>query len=193
MLGDSHLDPTENVHKLRELCLKDAAKNRIPNQAELEDPDRQRGPRLPHGKLLAKLQALAPQLTARDGSPGDVALYFPRRPDELGDAIREGAGLATNDPEFFLFNKYVGGFPKEELPEYGYVDLDTSLLATHEHLRSWRTVVIGLIKAGVIAYNVAIREFGDPTLDPRSARWFRETNDWRIKSPNEARTRSQLA
>lgn len=191
-LGDKRLNPEEAVCREREALIEKAAVFRMPDQAEMENPDRQYGPRIPFQNLLDRLRSLAPALAAKNGSLGNVALYFPRTAEELDEAIREGQGIDTNDPEFFLHHKYVGGFPKEELPEFGYMDTDTSKVATHEHLRCWRTVLIGLIKAGVISYQQAIQEFGDPGGDQRSKRWFRETETWR-KTPELAFTRRQIA
>lgn len=187
-LGDKRLSPEEGVVMLREKALKQAANHRIPHQVELENPDREYGPRIPHDMLMLRLAKLNTAISFKDGSLGNIAVYFPRNTDELTEALHEGGPK----DEFFIFNKYVGGFPKTEIPEYSYVDLDTSKLATREHTRSWRSVLIGLIKAGVLSYQKAIAEFGDPATDQRSARWFRETTEWRQK-PTEAFTRRQLA
>lgn len=177
-LGDAKLDAKENVAKLRELALKDASKYRIENQDELTDAKRSEGRRLSHTEILGRLQRLVPDLTAKEGSPGNLALYCPRTVDQVDAAIREGSGGSGNDL-FFLMNRYVGGLPKEELPEWGYLDIDTSLLATREHLRGWRTILIGLIRAGVLSYDAACAEFGDPATDPRAVQWMRKTLEWR--------------
>jgi hypothetical protein len=175
MLGDSHLNPEEAVFREREKCLKEASKYRIANQDELADAKRSEGSRLSFSAVLAKLQKIVPGLVARDGSPGNLALYYPKTAKQLDEALREGG---TSD-EFFIFNRYVGGFPKEELPEWGYVDIDTSLIATREHLRGWRTVLIGLMNAGILSYADATREFGDPAMDKRNTVWMTKTLEWR--------------
>ncbi len=190
-LGDKRLNPEEAVAREREALLKKASAFRMPDQDEMEQPEREYGPRLSSDALLGRLRTIAPQLSARDGAPGHISLYYPRRGDELDEAIREGVGLESNDPIFFLHNKYVGGFPKEDIPEYSYVDIDSSLVATHEHTRSWRSVLIGLLKAGVISYSQAVQAFGDPANDQRSKRWFRETLEWRT-APDRAFTRRQI-
>lgn len=177
-LGDKRLDPKEGVAYQREKCLKQASQFKIEDQDELADGQRVYGPRLAYSNLLARLEKLAPGLEARDGARGQLALYFPRKPKELDAAIREGSG--GNGDLFFLLHKYVGGFPKEEIPEWGYVDIDTSLIATREHLRGWRTVLIGLMHCSVISYQQAIDEFGDPSHDPRSKVWNKKTAEWRM-------------
>lgn len=174
-LGDKRLNPEEGVIKEREALLKKASVYKIEDQGELQNEKRSEGSRLAFSQLLQKLQRIAPDLQARDGLPGNVALYYPRTAEQLDAALREGG---QNDL-FFIFNKYVGGFPKEELPEWGYVDIDTSLIATREHLRGWRTVLIGLIRAGVISYQQAIDEFGDPATDPRNVVWMKKLEEWR--------------
>lgn len=187
MLGDSHLDPRENVIKLREQCLKLASRYITEDQAELQNADRSAGVRLPYAELLRRLRKICPKLTAKEGSPGNIALYYPRNSDELYEVLTDG-GYSTDT--FFIFNKYVGGMPKEELPEWGYVDIDTSLIATREHLRGWRTILIGLLLAGTVSYAEVSKEFGDPANDPRNAVWMKKTLEWRL-SPGKKFTLGQ--
>lgn len=175
MLGDSHLDPIENVHKLREKCLKDASKYKIEDQEQLQDAKRSEGSRLGYAELLSRLQKIVPDLVAREGSAGNLALYCPRTTNQLDAALREGG----SGDLFFIFNRYVGGLPKRELPEWGYVDIDTSLIATREHLRGWRTILIGLIRCGVLSYADAVTEFGDPSGDQRNTVWMKKLLEWR--------------
>src|SRR5690242_6202444 len=187
MLGDSHLDARENVAKMREQCLKLASKYITEDQAELQNADRSIGARMPHAELLRRLKKICPQLTAREGSPGNIALYYPRNSDELYEALTDGS---YSTDTFFIFNKYVGGMPKEDLPEWGYVDIDTSLIATHEHLRGWRTILIGLLKAGAVSYAEVVKEFGDPAMDKRNSVWMKKTLEWR-QSPRKKFTLGQ--
>ena len=177
-LGDRRLNVEEGVAKLRELALKDASKYKIANQKELTDPKRSDGTRLDYTEIVERLQRIVPDLSIKEGSPGQLALYCPRNTDQLDAAIREASGGSGNDL-FFLFNRYVGGLPKQELPEWGFLGIDTSLLPTRELLRGWRTILIGLIRAGVLSYNDAITEFGDPALDPRNVEWMKKTSEWR--------------
>lgn len=174
-LGDKRLNPVEGVSKLREDCLKDASKFRIPDQDELSNSERSIGSRMPYTELLTRLQKRVPDLVAKEGSPGNLALYCPRTTEQLDAALREGG----NSDFFFIFNRYVGGMPKEDLPEWGYVDIDTSLIATREHLRGWRTILIGLIRCGVLSYEDAVAEFGDPSADQRNTVWMKKLLEWR--------------
>lgn len=186
-LGDKRLDPKEGVAMQREKCLQAASRYRIDQQDELSDERRSQGVRLSSSQLLARLEKLVPGLKGRDGYPGNLALYYPRTEKQLYEALVEGG---AND-EFFIFHRYVGGFSKDDLPEWGYVDLDTSLIATREHLRGWRTVLIGLMHAGILSYQDAIQEFGDPAGDQRSKIWMQKTLEWR-QNPSQKFTLSQF-
>src|SRR6185437_14497578 len=115
-LGDKRLNPEEGVIKEREELLKKASVYRVEDQGELENPERSSGSRMAYSELLRRLMLICPELTARDGSAGNLALYYPRDVDELDEACREGGCTDI----FFILNKYVGGIPKEELPEWGY-------------------------------------------------------------------------
>ena len=177
-LGDKRLDPIENVARKREECLAMASKRRLPNQEDLEDPDRAFGPRLQHTDFISRLRKVVKNLKVLDGSPGSVALYAPRTSKEITDHekqwFEEQADASFRDCKrqdiFFLHHKYVGGFPKQELQEYSTIDVDNARLATKEH-RSWRTVLINLIQQGVVSYRAVVREFGDCGTDRRGWRW----------------------
>lgn len=174
-LGDQRLDPKENVAKLREELLAVEAKKRLYKQEELEDPSRALGPRLQFTEVISRLRRIIPSLKVLDGSPGSVALYVPCNDAEL----KEATEAWQNDRDvFFLRNKYVGGFPKQELQEYSTVDIDTSMLPTKEN-RGWRSVLIPLIQHGLVSYRAVIKEFGDVGTDRRGWRWREQTAKWR--------------
>lgn len=185
-LGDERLDPTENVAKKREECLAMAANKRIYKQDELEDPTRALGPRIPFGEMVRKLRKLIPSVKVLDGSPGNVALYVPRDSGEVQARFYEwyqeqeeaAARGRKRQDFFFLYHKYVGGFPKAELQEFTTIDIDNANLGTKEH-RSWRTVLIGLLRQGLISYADVVREFGDIGTDRRGWRWNDSTRLWR--------------
>lgn len=176
MLGDKHLDPEESVIREREDLLKQAAKMRIHGQDELEQSERSAGPRMGWTELLRKLWKCNPQIRVKDGSPGSIALYILKKPWESEESDYTSEDRPKDD--FFVDHKYVGGFQKESMPEYSHVTLDTSNLPVRE-LRGWRSVLIKLIKAGVISYRAAIQEFGDPSLDQRSRFWCEQLAQFR--------------
>ena len=171
-LGDTHLNPEETVIREREELLTLAASRKIHGQAELEDPRRAYGPRLQYTEIVSKLSRLNSRLKFLEGSPGNLALYLPKKRNEYNAEERE-----WDKDAFFWHHKYVGGIPKEELPEYGYVTLDSSNLPVRE-IKSWRSVLIALIKAGAITYTQAITEFGE-AVGPRSVRWHEQLRGYR--------------
>lgn len=174
-LGDKRLNEDEAVYKLREECLNKASANRLYKQEELENPNRAFGARIQFAEMVAKLQRLIPSMRVLDGSPGNVALYTPRNRSEFEEAKR---GWQNDRDIFFMRYKYVGGFPKKELPEYSTVDVDTSLLPTKEN-RGWRSVLIPLIQQGLVSYRAVVKEFGDVGTDKRGWRWLEQTQKWR--------------
>jgi hypothetical protein len=174
-LGDKRLDPAENVAKQREELLAMAAKHKLGKQDELEDPERAKGPRLHCNDIIRRLLKVIPTLRVKDGSPGNVALYIHRNPAEVEDAINSWEfGKNT----FFLYHKYVGGLPNAQIPEFSTIDIDSSHLPTREH-RGWRSVLITLLKQGIVSYNALIKEFGDVGTDRRGWRWNEQTQKWR--------------
>jgi|SRR5581483_775733 len=182
-LGDKRLNPEEGVIKQREELLSRAGKFRIYGQDELEDPDRALGPKLSYTEIISRLRRITPKLKAIDGSPGNIAVYFPRNARDYEDTVREWDYEHDNkrDP-FFRRHRYVCGFPKHDLPEYSTVDVDTSLLPTREK-RGWRTVLIALIKQGTMSYNEAVAQFGDVGTDRRGWRWNEQLAPWK-NNPN---------
>lgn len=185
-LGDKRLDPKESVAQKREECLSMAAKKRIYKQDELEDAQRALGPRIHSGEMVRKLRKLIPGLKFLDGSPGNIALYAPRHRGEIEARYyewyqeqEEAASRGRKRQDFFfLFHKYVGGFPKGELQEYTTIDIDNANLGTKEH-RSWRTVLIALVRQGLVSYESVVKEFGDVGTDRRGWRWKDTLRKWR--------------
>ena len=170
-LGDKRLDPAEGVAQKREECLAMAAQKRLYGQDELEDPNRACGPRIQFADILSKLRRLIPSLVVKDGSPGSVALYYPRNRKEFTEALR---AWQWDRDYFFLKYKYVGGFEKQPLHEFSTLDVDNARLATKEH-RGWRTVLISLIQQGCVSYRKTVNEFGDVGTDQRGWRWKEAT------------------
>jgi hypothetical protein len=179
-LGDERLNPEENVARLREDILKQESKKKIWGQEELEDPERSSGPCIQWDRLIGRLKRCNPGIQVRDGIPGNVALYFRKRPDEYTEAddvvltnpeLARAMNIPVPEDDFFVHHKYVGGFEMKPMPEWAHVTLDSSEIA-HREVRGWRSVLLALIKARVITYEAAVAEFGDPQADSRSGRWF---------------------
>jgi hypothetical protein len=193
-LGDHRLDPKESVAREREALLDKVSKKQIAGQKELEDFERSRGNRLQFTEIIGRLKREITDLKVLEGSPGNVALYFPRDGADR-EATRNEIDWMNppKDIGFFVHFKYVGGMPKTEIPEYGSVDIDTSGLPTREGWmeggrfiqgHSWRTTLIMLMKAGAISYNACVEQFGDVGTDKRGWRWREQTAPWR-NNPDE--------
>lgn len=191
-LGDKRLSPEEGVIKLRQECLEQAAANRIPFQKELEDQERSAGPRLYYTEIIQRIRKAAgytadgnPRIQILDGSPGNVAIYRIKHRGEYDgseflETRRPPNGLHR---DFFKDHVYVTGMPKDWLPEYSHVILDTSLLPVRE-IRGWRSVVMALVKSGALTYQQAINQFGEAN-GQRSTPWHEQLRSFKYGAPNE--------
>jgi hypothetical protein len=150
--GDKALNPEEGVAKFREENNAMLESRKLTKQAELEDEERSAGPRLAYQEITRRIHQCNPQLIVKDGTPGNVALY----------------AMVVNE-EGQREMQYVGGMPKEPLPEYSHVIVDERGLPKRE-FRGWRSVLIGLVKNRVLTYQDTVRQFGE-ALGQRSWRW----------------------
>ena len=147
--------------------LKNARRYRIHGQDELEDSGRSGGARLYYTEIIRRIQNLNPSILIKEGSDGQVAIYRPKRRDEYDwEQFDPKAGA-----NWRWDHEYVSGMPKDWVPEYSGITLDSSNLPTRE-FRGWRSVLIALIKGRALRYRDVIREFGDPSNDRRSSLWF---------------------
>jgi hypothetical protein len=79
-----------------------AAKSRFHDQDELEDVDRAIGARRSGREFASLLQICFPFLLIKEGLPGSIAVYRPRRKDDIpGDPSK---------PEWYRDHVYVTGF-----------------------------------------------------------------------------------
>lgn len=173
-LGDKRLSPEEALIREREELLKQAATRRIAGQDELEDVNRSSGARMSYVDVIRRVRKANYEIHVVDGAPGNVAFYLPRKKHEFPDPQERD----WTKSEFFWDHRYIGGCPKTELPEFSHVDVDASRLATRENIRSWRSVLISLVKTGALSYSEAVREFGEP-VGPRGGRWFDQLKEYR--------------
>lgn len=171
-LGDTHLDPKEEVARQRQELLHEIAKRKAYGQDELDKAERSQGARLYYSTFLRKLKKIYPQLLIKDGIPGNVALYRPKTEMEI---LRDGYDLEA--PRWYNEHKYFAGFPKDHIPEWGHLLNDTDGIAVRE-VRGWRTVLIAFIKQRVLTYRAVVAEFGDPSNDQRSRFWFEQLQEF---------------
>jgi hypothetical protein len=187
-LGDKRLNPEEVVAREREDLLRIESKKKIWGQEELEDPERSSGTRLQWQEVIRRIQLCNPGIRVKDSQGGNaVALYLRKRNDEYTESdeimltapeIARAMNIPVPEDDFFIHHRYLTGFDKHPMPEYSHVTLDSSHIA-HREYRSWRSVLLALIKARAITYASTIQHFGDPESDKRSGRWDEQTQMYR--------------
>lgn len=160
-LGYKKLDGQGLMDRELELTANMNAKYRMHGQDDLEQQERSAGPRMEPSEFIRRVRKENSQLIVRDGGViGSVALYVYVEPKDR----MEG----SEDEPF----KYVGGFPWHPLPEFAHLIVDDRGLPKREY-RGWRSALISLIKAKVLTYHQAVRQFGEP-IGQRADRWFSE-------------------
>ncbi len=143
-LGDKKLDAKENLAKLKEKNQELIDAKKLPNQSELENVEKALGQRMHWSEFVQRLQKLNYDILAEDGgAPNAIALRVPWQNED---------GTLTK--------KYVGGFYKEVLPEFSAVIVDDKGLP-HREIRGWRSVLLGLMKQGILTFIEIEKEFGD--------------------------------
>lgn len=172
-LGDKRLNPEESVHRERESLLKLASTRKIAGQEELEDAERSAGPRMAWQEIVRRLRLCNPKLHFADSQGGSsLAVYRQKTRGELAEHIWD-----REKHDWWNEHVYVGGFPKEDMPEYSHVILDTSNLPIRE-IRGWRSVLIALIRGHAITYQQAVKQFGEAS-GQRSGRWHEQLRSYR--------------
>lgn len=172
-LGDRSLNPEESVIRLREENNSLLNNRRLHRQAELSDANRSAGPRLSWQEVVFRLSKCNPSLLFTDGSAGNVAIYRPFNRQELAEREYD-----WTRPAWWNDHQYVGGFPKDWLPEYSHVRTNERNLPTREY-RGWRSVLLSLLKANAITIECANRHFGAAT-GQRSWSWNQQIQEMRV-------------
>jgi hypothetical protein len=174
-LGDTRLNPEESVYREREELLRMASTRKIDGQAELEDAERSMGPRITWQELIRRLCLCNSRLYFADAQGGKhIAVYRPKTSLERSEEEYD-----HDKQPWWNDHKYVGGFPKEDMPEWSHVILDSSMLPVRE-VRGWRSVLMSIIKAGGMTYASASKQFGEPT-DQRSGRWHEQLQPYKYR------------
>jgi hypothetical protein len=76
--------------------------------------------------------------------------------------------------------KFLCAFDKGPLPEFSFIFTDAADLPIKEK-RGWRTVLVRLLKMGVISWSEVISGFGDASHSVSSGRWNFNTREFRNK------------
>ncbi len=156
------LSTSEHTYRLREMNYFSHAvkRQRWENQADYENSVARIGKPMHHSDLLRKLRRLVPNIYVMDGRiVGDLAVFqtYPcGQPDLDGNSFR------------YLF--YI---PTGVLPEFSQYEFDHRDVPIRESRRGWRTVLLRLIKIGLLSEETSNREFGRAE-GPASNVWHRQ-------------------
>jgi hypothetical protein len=154
------LSTEEHLENQREKNYRAASKQRWSNQEDYENEEARWGYVMDSSEVLRKIFKLIPHdLFITDGRIiGDLALYRvygSPQPDLDGRTFR------------YLF--YI---PQSRLPEFSQYEFDHRDVPIREKRRGWRTVLLRLIKTGLVTEEQVEEEFG-PALGEASTVWRR--------------------
>jgi hypothetical protein len=161
------LSTAEHTARLKELNYSSHAvqKQRWENQEDYENTVARLGTPMHHSDLLYKIRRLVPNLYITEGRIiGDLAVFqtYPcPQPDLEGRDFR------------YLF--YI---PTGVLPEFSQYEFDERDVPIRESKRGWRTVLLRLIKMGLLSEEACDREFGR-AQGIASTVWYRQLYQFR--------------
>lgn len=157
-LGDTRLDPKENIAKLKEKITAQRKKHILPEQPYLL-MQAAIGKPMGWNEFVLKLKRLNPNLIIMDGGyPNSIQLRIP--------------DPSNTDPKD-RGTTYVGGFKKQVLSEFDTATTDQWGVA-EKFERGWRTVVLNLIEWGYATKKDADRIFGEASGHQRSDLWAKK-------------------
>lgn len=165
------LSTEEHTARLRETNNNSAAvkAQRWAHQEDYRDDRARVGRVIPSGEFLEHIRRLVPELYITDGRiVGDVAIFrtYPQPQERLGG----------QDFEYLFY------CPTGLLTEYSLYEFDEARdVAVREKLRGWRTVLLRLIRCGLLSQGTCDKEFG-PALGPASSVWYRSLYQYRNKT-----------
>jgi len=159
-LGDKKLSAEEKLKQSFEQTDHMLDRYRLDDHETLKDQAARMGTPMHHNELIRKVTALNASVWAEDSltNPTTVIGFYTKLPDGS--------------------KKYLGSFEKGFLPEFSYVLVDAADLPIKEK-RGWRTVLLRLLKQGVLSWGQIKAAFGD-SMHVSSERWRRETQKYRI-------------
>ena len=160
-LGDKKINLTEGLAKIKEDNQKIVDTKKIQNQSLLENQDMAVGRAMQPSEFIRLLQKMNPKIIVEKGGyPNCVAVRYP----------------TWNEDEKELQRKYISGFPVNEvMQEFSHITVDDKGLP-HREVRGWRTVLIALIKAGILSFQDVKAVFGDAT-GQRSVLWDQQMRE----------------
>lgn len=161
------LSTAEHTARLSELNYNSHAtkRQRWQNQEDYENHLARIGSPMHHSDLLRKLRKLVRNLFITDGRIiGDLAVFqiFPCPQPDLG----------------WRDFKYLFYIPTGLMPEFSQYEFDSRDIPVRESKRGWRTVLLRLIKLGLLSEERCNREFGDARGEASTV-WHRQLYEFR--------------
>ena len=164
------LSTSEHIARKREQNYNSEAikKQRWEDQEELKDDESRVGRPMKHTDFLSVVQKLVPCLYVTEGRiQGHLAIY----------QVAGGPKPAWDGNDY----KYLFFCPSGILPEFSQYEFDPRTnVPIRESNRGWRTVLLRLIKCGLLTEDTCNRVFGRPEGKP-SNRWHHELWKYRNK------------
>lgn len=166
--AEPKLSTGEHVARLEELNFNSEGTRaqRWAHQDELVNSEARVGRPMRHNDLFTVLHRLVPNLYV---TPGRINGHL---------AVYQTAACPQpqwQDRDF----RYLFYCPEGTLPEFSQYEFDEKLdIAKRESMRGWRTILLRLIRIGLLSEDVCNKVFGRPE-GPSSTRWHRELWQYR--------------
>jgi hypothetical protein len=159
-LGDKGiLSAEENLRRMYE-----ETETRV-RQYRTRDHELLKNERLRRGRMMHSSEFIT---RVRKLNPSIEIIYSRNWKNGIGFYIRDKQG-----------RKYLGAIDEGWVPEFTVIQVDTADLQKSFN-PAWRTVLIRLLRAGVLRWEQVIPEFGDPE-GVASQRWRLETQEFRSR------------
>jgi hypothetical protein len=161
------LSTAEHTARLRELNFNSEAvkRQRWDHQDDYRDCKARVGRAMASGEFLGRIKKLVPCLHFTDGRlENDIAIFrtYPCPQPQLDG----------RDFEYLFY------CPSGNLPEYSIYEFDERDILVRERLRGWRTVLLRLIRSGLLTIEQSDREFG-AACGAASTVWYRRLYEYR--------------
>jgi hypothetical protein len=165
-LGDRNVKDAESVAKLKETIFRERQKDRLPNQALLENKEMAVGNAMSPADFIRRLQKFPNVVIQQGGFPNAVSVKTPALDDDpdsptYGKTVLQGVSA--------------GFYIDRMLPEWSSYENDKWGIPVRE-IRGWRTVLLTLMHKKVLTYSQVKAAFGEPS-GQRNILWRELTRD----------------
>jgi len=148
----------EELARIREMSDAHLSRNRLPDQDNFKDKERQLGKAMHSSEFVQKVLKLNPNILCEDSvnCRGHAAFYY----------VERGEKKYTN-----------ASFTKGILPEFSIIETDAADLPVRVKY-GWREVLLRLVKARQLSFRQVVRMFGDAET-VQSSHWRRNIRNFR--------------